>query len=466
MSAKRRLNRRDFLRMMAGAVGGTLLASCAPKVVKETVVVEKPIEKVIKETVIVEGTPQVVEKVVTATPKPAAKEITLVFPNHWHVPMDAHYSALEWVFPMFEALNPNIKIDSQPNPDKPEMLKKIQADCAAGKCPDLLIEVRLDHWDSGFVLDLAPYMSDEWKARFIPSVLDMCSWEGHIFGLPFEYSPIDTIWNMKVLDKVDMDVPKTWDEFMNLGEALKSQGLYLGTFAFGFDYHAPSAITFSQPGAAEAMGKEQWNNEYVLYAFEKMKEIVDKGYNPPNDLELDWRTAIPLWQTSQMAMYMNGAWTIKNEITADGVDPELRNNVVFTPFPDAGYGRSIELKMTTAVGLGAHLKDQPERLEAALKFLDFWSSEEAALHFVTDAQSPMGVIIPEDKMETAKIQVPMLAAFLDAPNQADVVFTHGLPSKTLRARSWGLFVPGTQALLLGKSPEEALEIWAEEMSRS
>ena len=77
-----KLTRRKFLKGLAVAAGSGVLASCAPQVVKETVIVEKPVEKVVekvvKETVIVEGTPKVVEKVVekvvTATPppKPAA----------------------------------------------------------------------------------------------------------------------------------------------------------------------------------------------------------------------------------------------------------------------------------------------------------------------------------------------------------------------------------------------------------
>jgi len=54
----------------------SLVVSCAPKVVKETVVVEKvvekPVEKVVKETVVVE---KPVEKVVTATPLPAGPAV-------------------------------------------------------------------------------------------------------------------------------------------------------------------------------------------------------------------------------------------------------------------------------------------------------------------------------------------------------------------------------------------------------
>jgi len=81
MSKSRRFSRRGFLRMSAlGA--SALLAACAPKVIKETVVVEKEVEKVVKETVIVAGTPKVIEKevekevtrVVEKEVKPAPKE--------------------------------------------------------------------------------------------------------------------------------------------------------------------------------------------------------------------------------------------------------------------------------------------------------------------------------------------------------------------------------------------------------
>ncbi|MCD6520531.1 MAG: extracellular solute-binding protein [Anaerolineae bacterium] len=62
----KKFSRRDFLSVAALATVGSVLAACKPQVVKETVVVEKPVEKVVtkvvKETVVVE---KPVEKVVT-----------------------------------------------------------------------------------------------------------------------------------------------------------------------------------------------------------------------------------------------------------------------------------------------------------------------------------------------------------------------------------------------------------------
>ena len=48
-----KVSRRHMLKLFAVATGGTL-AACAPKIVKETVVVEKEVEKVVQQTVVVE----------------------------------------------------------------------------------------------------------------------------------------------------------------------------------------------------------------------------------------------------------------------------------------------------------------------------------------------------------------------------------------------------------------------------
>jgi len=62
-----KVSRRHMLKLFAVATGGTL-AACAPKVIKETVVVEKEVEKVVKETVVVtQEKEKVVEKVVEKT---------------------------------------------------------------------------------------------------------------------------------------------------------------------------------------------------------------------------------------------------------------------------------------------------------------------------------------------------------------------------------------------------------------
>ena len=59
-----KVTRRRFLKGLAAAAGGTVLAACSPQVVKETVIVEKAVEQKVVETVVVE---KAVEKKVVET---------------------------------------------------------------------------------------------------------------------------------------------------------------------------------------------------------------------------------------------------------------------------------------------------------------------------------------------------------------------------------------------------------------
>jgi branched-chain amino acid transport system substrate-binding protein len=65
MDTKKGLSRREFLRGAALTGVGVVAAACAPATAPPT-----PEPQIVKETVVVEGTPQVIEKVVTATPEP------------------------------------------------------------------------------------------------------------------------------------------------------------------------------------------------------------------------------------------------------------------------------------------------------------------------------------------------------------------------------------------------------------
>ena len=110
-----------------------------------------------------------------------------------------------------------------------------------------------------------------------------------------------------------------------------------------------------------------------------MKVFVDNGWVPDNEIELTWQQSVALFVAEQTAFYLNGAWTIGNEITGDGAAPDLKDHVAFAPYPAVGEnGTTVEIKQTTGIGLSAALADDEAKLEAALTFLKFWFSEEGA----------------------------------------------------------------------------------------
>ena len=135
---KRKLNRRDFLRLSAAAATGAIAAACAPAA-PQVIEVEKevPVEKVVVETVEVEKVVRetvVVEKEVIREAKPAQKVRLRWLCRHLAMPEEGK-RAWEQAYPIFQEKHPNIEVQYLPTP--PDFVNKIVAAVVAGNAPDL-----------------------------------------------------------------------------------------------------------------------------------------------------------------------------------------------------------------------------------------------------------------------------------------------------------------------------------------
>jgi len=219
---RRKLTRRDFLRLSAIASTGAVLAACAPKVVKETVVVEKVLEKPVVETVVVEKVVEKpVEKVVTATPGPVHMRIW----HHWTPPRQ---EVLQKALREFEKRHPGLTVEDVLVPQVGKHEKFLSA-IAGGEPADVMM---IGHWDLGMYVEenalmpLNGYMSrddispDIWfPGDFNPSI-----YKGNIWMLPGVGGGTQPIFfNVEHFEEVGLDPEKplsTWDELEEAAEKL------------------------------------------------------------------------------------------------------------------------------------------------------------------------------------------------------------------------------------------------------
>jgi len=221
------ISRREMLKGLGLAVAGTVLAACAPKVVKETVIVA--------------GTPQVVEKVVTPTPVPRVEKGNVVI-------MHKRHELTEEEEKQFEADNPGITIEFLPDD-----FTRFFAMYAAGTPPDLL-RVQAPSIPQflarGLLYDLTPYFeaSDVLKMDDLApannyymanSPLDIG--QGKIYGMCKDWSPDFTIFiYKKAFEDAGVDLPSettplTYQEIFDLAKRLaKFEGDR--TLMFGYGY--------------------------------------------------------------------------------------------------------------------------------------------------------------------------------------------------------------------------------------
>lgn len=225
----RLLSRRQVLRY--GATGAALatLAACQPKIIKETVVVEKPVEKVVKETVVVEGKEKVVEKTVVVE-KQVVKEVAKSMPVvRWvyFMPTDGRDDLLR----LLNDFQNEKAISVQFEPDVggwDAISEKMLAEFAAGNAPDVWINygpyVR-KCIDKKIALSFNEFLDRDKLdlSDFIKGQLDAGTKDGKMYGMP-NYCGIWGMWyNKDIFDAAGVPVPnKTWthDDFLNAAQKL------------------------------------------------------------------------------------------------------------------------------------------------------------------------------------------------------------------------------------------------------
>jgi ABC-type glycerol-3-phosphate transport system substrate-binding protein len=433
-----RLGRRGALKLMGLGLGAGVLAACGPQATQAPAPTQAPVEPTAE----------------------AVKNVVLRYQNHWSKETDAHYKGMNWLYDAFHAEYPNITIENILNPDSTESYKKITADCAAGDCPDIIHGPGPEMWAAGYLLDLTPHLDAAWMDQLLVSTL--YATDGHYWGLDGEFSPMSTIWNTRILEAAGVSaVPKTWDEMLAACEKIKASGKMPTSWGVGGSHQFHNLIA-SQAGGLEALANNQFDAPQVLEAFTQLKTFVDNKWIPDNEIELTWQESVGMFVSESTAFYLNGAWTLGNEVRSEGAAPDLRDNVEFAPFPSFGEnGTTVELKKTTSIGVAAEVGNDPDKLDAAIKFLKFWFSPEGGKQWILLTQSPMGVKVDLSSIEGVD---PLLISFLGTTETADNVY--GLPeTQAMQERGWDDCWTGLQTLMSGGSADDALAAYVTEMSK-
>ncbi|WP_062137362.1 ABC transporter substrate-binding protein [Demequina aestuarii] len=76
----------------------------------------------------------------------------------------------------------------------------------------------------GALLDLSEYGFGEYESLYTPSTWGAVSFSEGIWGLPQDSGPMALFYNKRVFDEYGIEVPATWDEFVEAGRTLRESG--------------------------------------------------------------------------------------------------------------------------------------------------------------------------------------------------------------------------------------------------
>jgi multiple sugar transport system substrate-binding protein len=328
----------------------------------------------------------------TAAPATEAPQAPVTL-EYWQVDFAGWDVAIKAVITMFEAENPNIKVNYTPI-SYDEINEKIAAMVPVGQGPDLVNPFFgwVPLWaKSGF---LAPLPEDmfpkaDMESMYLPAI-EAQYYDGKLWGLPMNQSNWAIWYNKDFFKEVGIDkLPETWAELRDAAIKCTKRDasgklLRAGYFvSFGTQEHIlwkVLSIKNGQPIFSEDQKTTTWNDTPIgLEAFKfvadliKVDKVIDVGFadDSPGSAFYTGQTCMRLGSPGNLPVIRANAPTLNfgsfplPKGTASDPNVANRNQTQYWSF-----------------NMTAKAAADPARLAASLKFMKFLTKPEVAMVYI------------------------------------------------------------------------------------
>ena len=285
----------------------------------------------------------------------------------------------ESVIKAFEAANPDIhvKLDTRPGGADGDNLVKTRL--STGDMADVF------EYNSGSLFqaiaprtNLVPVTDEPWVSDLDDTFKDVVSVGGDVYGSPFQNITGGGIfYNIPLYEKLGLEVPKTWDEFMANNEKIKAAGVAPVEQTFGETWTSQIFVLadFHNVAASNPTFADDYTNNKAKYAttpeaeegFQHLQDVKDAGYLNDDFASAKFPDGLEAVATGKAAHYPMITFGIP---AISGVAPDKVNDVGFFPMPgdDASTNGAT---LWAPSGLYIPKTTEGEQLDAAKKFQAF-----------------------------------------------------------------------------------------------
>ena len=318
------------------------------------------------------------------------------------------YNAIAEEFSKNNEYGVEVKIDYYENEQYKTKLTTLMASNAV---PDIFYTWELSYLEpfveGGKVADITSYLEEdeEWKNSFAGGTLELLSYDGKYYGVPTQKTLCVVYYNKEIFKENNVEVPTTFEEFLNVCETLKNNGVTPMSLAGREAYPSAQIVQQIAIGMEGSQlfddindGKEKWNNETFVKAAKEMTDMADKGYFQEGYIGANPDEAVNTFTNGQAAMLFTGVWETDKIAQSD-----LGENISAFALPptDPQYENISIGSVDTSFAIA----ENSEHKDAAIAFLKYWTSEENEETLLYNAGR-----IPEREFEIDETKLDSLTA--------------------------------------------------------
>ena len=315
----------------------------------------------------------------------------------------------------FQKQNPNITVTQNTVPDAGTVL---MTRAASNEMPDVLT-----HWptDAAYIQfatqgRLKDLTDNACMDNVIDSYKESIKLDGKYYTVPISLNFMGVFYDVDKFKDGGYEVPKTWDEFINLAKDIQGKG------EVAFVLPDKDSWTISQ-GWDNIGGKDRGGEMGKFYdelragtttyqddpiAVDSMEKMIElREYSQGDTLSLGYDQAINDFATGTGYMFIQGIWALPS---IESANPD--KNVAMFPMPNDKGDMKQPLGVDVAICAGADTTG--DKADAVDKFLLYLSSTEAAQMHSDKDHSPSCI-------KGVEAQIPQAQAVLDLIDTAGVL---------------------------------------------
>jgi len=390
--------------VMLAACGPTPTPEVIEKVVKETVVVEKEVQVEVTKEVQVEVEKQVEKK--------------LVIYNSYMADPGAREADAGQV-QMFEEKYPDIDVVHSTVAHE-DFKQAIRAYLTASTPPDVMTWFAGNRArffiDKGLITDISDvWESEGWNESYPAGFRAMSSVDDKQYFLPASWYWWAIYYRKDIFDQHGLEPPETWEEFLQVCETLKANGVtpitigtkWRWTAAAWFDY-LNMRVNGPEFHINLMLGKEKYDDPRVEKVFtDYWAPLIENGYFIDDPAAYTWQEALNFLNSGEAAMYLMGDF-LRDVYPAEEVD-----KLDFFRFPIIDASVPVGEDAPTD---GFFIAANAQHPEEAKLFLAFLGSVEAQQYFADE----LGRLPTNMEVDTSGF-TPMQLQGLELIQSADFV---------------------------------------------
>lgn len=257
----------------------------------------------------------------------------------------------------------------------------LQTSMGAGTGPDFMHlhgpSYAIEFYDAGMVIPLEDYAKQYgWDKKIFQWALDASTYKGHLISIPYHYETMVLYYNKTIFEKNGWKIPKNWDEFVGLCEAIEKKGLI--PMAYGSADFIPAntwmtSVFFSYVSGPDKIkqlfsGKTEWTDPAFKEAIEKYTFLWQRGwYSDKKSQSLTMADAWGLWQAQRAVMKIEGTWAFESvDEYSTGFEWD------WAPLPKFG---NPEPPVTIGIGQSFAVNAKSQHIQETIEYIDWLFSD-------------------------------------------------------------------------------------------